>query len=155
MANWTPEDLQAAMKRLVEHGPRPIGISPMVVPIHTLKALGRKPVPKGMNKTETAYAAHLEILRAAGEIQWYGFEVIKVRIGHDCWICPDFLVVYPDRHLELHDTKGTRKKAGTSTQSYYAEEDAVVKARAVGANFPVPIYFLYRLTDGTWEKKEM
>ncbi len=64
--------------------------------------------------------------------------------------------MHRDGSLELHDTKGTTKSKGrTPKETYYAEEDAVVKARAVGATFPIPIYFLFRQHDGEWARKEL
>ena len=44
------------------------------------QALGR--LPKGrMNKTETAYAAQLELRKAAGEVAWWVFEGLKLRLA--------------------------------------------------------------------------
>lgn len=41
-------------------------------------ALGRLK-PGTMNKTETAYGAHLALLMAAGEVLWWKFEALKLR----------------------------------------------------------------------------
>lgn len=119
-------------------------------------ATGRLAKPK-MNKTESAYAQHLEALRAAGEVLWWGFEVVKVRIGHDCWLLPDFLVMLADGRLELHDTKGTKrvKRPGASKEVPWVEEDARVKARAVGDRFPIPMFLVYRTGVGEWARVEM
>lgn len=54
-------------------------------------ALGRLP-PGEMNPTERAYAEHLELLKQAGEITWYGFEAIKLRLGKNTFYTPDFAV---------------------------------------------------------------
>lgn len=144
--NWTAEDLAAHMARTLTTTDRePIGIEPQL----SAKAKGRAPAPKGMNKTEESYSQRLEALRWVGDVLYWGFEAVKVRIGRNCWLTPDFLVMYPDGHLELHDTKGRKGK------TYYAEDDAIVKARAAGANFPIPMYFVFRRHDGEWEKKEM
>ena len=37
--------------------------------------------PGQMNKTEAAYAAHLELLKRAGEISDYAFEKYKLRLA--------------------------------------------------------------------------
>lgn len=155
MPNWTKEDLVAHFAKLTDTGRRdfvdkfeaytPPGIDPQV----TGPAKGRIPTPRGMNKNERSYAAHLEGLYLSRQILWYGYEAVRVRIGHDCFLTPDFLVMYPDHRLELHELKGRKGK------SFYAEEDAVVKARAVGARFPIPIYIIWQQTDGTWTRKEM
>jgi hypothetical protein len=115
----------------------------------------RSPVlPRGPNKTEQAYSEYLKIGSYMPDEQgrlvtWYAFEAIKIRIGVRCWLTPDFLVQYDGRTLELHDVKGTKH------DTYYAEEDAIVKARAVGAHFPLPIFFVFKLRNGEWGKVRM
>jgi hypothetical protein len=80
--------------------------------------------------------------------------VIKIRIGINCWWTPDFLVLYRDLHLELHDTKGGKGKRG-QPKTYHAEDDAIVKARAVSEAFVIPVWFIWRQHDGEWTRKEM
>lgn len=135
MPNWTEADLARA---------RPLAKRP--------KPTGRIRV-KGMNKTETSYGQYLDLLKLDGEVIWWGFEALKLRIGDNCWYSPDFLVMYSDNHLELHDTKAPKGHPGA--QTYRAEDDAIVKARSTGANFPVPMYFVWREHTGDWAKREM
>lgn len=115
-------------------------------------AIGRLPKPE-MNSTETAYSQYLDLQQKAGEIVYYKFEAITIKLGPDCRLTPDFLVMYPDGRLALHDTKGTTKikvgkKAGGT--KFYAEEDALVKARVVAGNFVIPISFVFRQNNGEW-----
>jgi hypothetical protein len=100
------------------------------------------------------YAQHLELARRAGEILYWEFEKIKVRIGYRCWFNVDFFIQFADGHFELHDTKGAQtRKSGTT---YRAEDDAIVKARALGSGkFPIPIYFIYKGEHGEWNKVAM
>ncbi|HIH8842844.1 TPA: hypothetical protein ACYUPC_002972 [Escherichia coli] len=44
-----------------------------------IQALGRLKTGQ-MNKTESAYCQHLELRKRAGEIVWYRFEGIKLRL---------------------------------------------------------------------------
>lgn len=44
-----------------------------------IQALGRLKIGQ-MNKTESAYCQHLELRKRAGEIVWYRFEGIKLRL---------------------------------------------------------------------------
>lgn len=44
-----------------------------------IQALGRLKTGQ-MNKTESAYCQHLELRKRAGEIAWYRFEGIKLRL---------------------------------------------------------------------------
>src|SRR5690348_12886730 len=68
-------------------------------------ALGRLPVGK-MNKTEEAYAGHLEKLKWAKEILWYRFEGIKLRLADNTFYTVDFPVLRADGLLEMHEVKG-------------------------------------------------
>ena len=45
-----------------------------------IQALGRLKTGQ-MNKTESAYCQHLELRKRAGEIAWYRFEGIKLRLA--------------------------------------------------------------------------
>jgi len=140
--NWTEAHYEHWLKNqgvvlLPKEAPKPTG---------TLRT-------KTWNKTEAAYGQYLTWLQRAGEVLYWDFEVIKVKIGHDCWFHPDFLVMYKDFHLELHDTKG-RGKSGPR-----AQDDAIVKARSIGKQaaqpFPIPIYFVWQEQTGEWSKREM
>jgi hypothetical protein len=68
-------------------------------------ALGRLPTGT-MNKTEAAYAAHLELLKAAGEVLWYRFESIKLRLADNTFYTCDFAVMEADGTLAMHEVKG-------------------------------------------------
>jgi hypothetical protein len=52
-------------------------------------ALGRLPVGT-MNKTEAAYAGHLELQRRAGDVEWFKFEALKFRLADNTFYTPDF-----------------------------------------------------------------
>jgi hypothetical protein len=70
-----------------------------------LQALGRLKVG-AMNKTEQAYAATLDQRRAAGEVAWFKFEGIKLRLADNTFYTPDFFVMLSDGALEAHEVKG-------------------------------------------------
>ncbi len=70
-----------------------------------LQALGRMKAG-AMNKTEAAYAQHLELLKAAGEVLWYKFEGIKYRLADNTFYTPDFAVMVKSGALEAHEVKG-------------------------------------------------
>jgi hypothetical protein len=80
------------------------------------------------NKTEAAYARLLEARRARGEIRAWFYQLLTVRLGHDCRYTADFTVILPDGVLELHEVKGT-----------FTREDAQVKMRATAALLPFPL----------------
>ncbi len=145
----------------IPSNPAPISRSEFRLPLSILDdippAVGRIQKPD-MNKTEAEYSAHLTRLYITKDILWRGFEAITIKLGPDCRLTPDFLVMYPDGHLELHDTKGTKKiKTGKRAggTAFYAEEDALVKARVVAGNFVIPIFFVWREKNGEWSKKQI
>lgn len=68
-------------------------------------ALGRLPAGT-MNRTESAYSAFLELRKRAGEVVWFEFEAIKLRLADKTFLTMDFAVMLADGELQLHDTKG-------------------------------------------------
>lgn len=70
-----------------------------------LLALGRLKAG-AMNKTEAAYAAHLELLRRAGEVLWFKFEGLKLRLADNTFYSPDFAVMLANGQIECHEVKG-------------------------------------------------
>jgi hypothetical protein len=93
-----------------------------------------------MNKTETAYAEHLEARLLAQEIQAYWFEAFKMRLGqdHKCTYTPDFLVYAADDVLEFHEVKG------------YWEDDARVKIQTAARIYPFRFFAVKKGPKGTW-----
>lgn len=89
-------------------------------------ALGRLK-PGQMNKTEAAYDLHLDALKHHGDILWYRFEGITLKIAPDCRLTMDFVVLAADGTLELHDTKGSPR---------IWTDDAKVKMRVAASQFP-------------------
>jgi len=83
------------------------------------------PIPGRMNKTEAAYAYRLETLRTAGEIAWYGFEPLKLRLASNTFYTPDFMVMLLDGLIELHEVKG------------FWRDDARVKIKVAAERFPM------------------
>lgn len=86
-------------------------------------ALGRLKTGE-MNKTEAAYAAHLGLLRAAGNIQWFRFEGVKLRLADNTFYSPDFAVMASDGVLEMHEVKG------------FWQDDARVKIKVAADQYP-------------------
>lgn len=72
---------------------------------HKSFALGRLRAGQ-MNKTEAEYAELLETLRFRGEIAWYKFEGVKLRLADNTFYTPDFFVMWADCRLECHEVKG-------------------------------------------------
>lgn len=112
---------------------------------NAMRAKGR--LKKGeMNKSEAAYAALLEARRARGEIAWFRFEGIKLRLASGCSLTCDFAVMTADGGLELHDVKGG-----------FFTEDARVKMKVAAEEYPLRIVAVTpraKKHGGGWSEEE-
>lgn len=59
-----------------------------------------------MNRTEAAYARHLDARIQAGTLLWWKFEGVKLRLADNTFYTPDFNVLLPNGILEMHEVKG-------------------------------------------------
>jgi hypothetical protein len=109
-----------------------------------LHALGR--LKQGQrNKTEEKYEQHLELMKRAGEILWYKFEGIKIRLADKCFLTPDFAVMTKDGIMELHDTKGSKA---------IFSDDARVKMKMAAEMYPFRVYAVYPVKGGLWDYEQ-
>ena len=70
-----------------------------------LFALGRLKTGQ-RNKTELAYENMLESMRISGDVLWYKFEGLKLRLADNTFYTPDFFVMMASGQLEAHEVKG-------------------------------------------------
>ena len=96
-------------------------------------ALGRLPAGQ-MNKTEAAYARYLMAQQATGDVLWWAFEGLTLRLGNRCSYTPDFVVQRADRSIELHEVKGARA---------IFRDDARAKTRISASVFPFRLMAVY------------
>lgn len=109
-----------------------------VNPGRRMQALGRLPAGR-MNKTEAAYADHLELRRRAGELAWFKFEAITLRLAdHATSYKPDFFVMLADGTLEVHEVKG------------HWTDDARVKIKVAASLYPFRFLAIKRERGGAW-----
>lgn len=93
---------------------------------HRQFAKGRvRRTPGTMNGTETAYSEVLRTRQICGEIAWYMFEGIKLRLADNTFLTPDFFVMLADGTFEAHEVKG------------HWEDDARVKIKVAAALYPI------------------
>jgi len=100
----------------------------------TLQALGRLKAG-AMNKTEAAYASFLEARKSAGEVAWYRFEGVKLRLADNTFYTPDFAVMLASGQIELHEAKGfwtddARVKIKVAAEMYPFRFVAIKKTRS-------------------------
>lgn len=102
--------------------------------------------PGTMNKTEAAYAAHLEAAKKMGQVLDFRFEAVKLRLADKTFYTPDFMVLTTDRLIEFHEVKG------------FWEDDARVKIKVAAeqhwwARFRA-VKKLAAKRGGGWETEE-
>lgn len=110
----------------------------------SLQALGRLKSGQ-MNKTEAAYCQLLEMRKRAGEIAWYRFEGIKLRLADNTFYTPDFAVMLASGEMELHEVKG------------FWVEDARVKTKVAADQYPFRIIAVTpqaKKLGGGWKVEE-
>ena len=92
-----------------------------------MRAIARRTshIPGRMNKTEERYSCELEARKRAGEVLWWAFEPVKLRLAEKTFYSPDFMVVLADSTMELHEVKG------------HWEDDARVKIKVAAQSYPM------------------
>jgi hypothetical protein len=84
------------------------------------------------NKLEAEYDAFLNQQLQAGQILWYRFEGIKLRLADNTFLTMDFAVMNADCRLELHDVKG------------FFLDDAKVKVKVAADQYPFHFVIAYK-----------
>lgn len=98
--------------------------------------------PLKCNKTEARYGERLESLRRAGEVVWYRFEGITLKLADDTRYTADWAVMFSNSVIELHEVKGARA---------IFRDDAKVKVKVAASQFPFPIKVVFPRKDGGWD----
>lgn len=89
-----------------------------------------------MTSTERRYAENLRLRELAGEVLWWKFQGIKLRLADQTFFTPDFDVQLADGLLELHEMKTTWKQKGGGLR-VGIEEDAAVKLKVAAEQYPL------------------
>lgn len=98
-----------------------------------------------MNKLEAAYAEVLKAREIAGEVLWWKFECVTLKLAPDCRYTPDFVVMLADGSIEAHEAKG------------HWEDHAKVKIRLAAELFPfrfVAVKKEAKKRGGGWSEQE-
>ena len=101
---------------------------------HSKGAKGRY-VKGVMNANEIAFAKVLDEWKANGQVLWYAFEAVTLKLAPKTTVTFDFLVVHADLSLVFYEVK-----SGQKTGKPFTQGDAVVKMKTAAALFPhIPI----------------
>jgi len=110
-------------------------------------ALGRLKAGE-MNKTEAAYKERLLSLLHEGEILWFKFEGVKLRLADNTFYSPDFAVLNKSGEIEMHEVKGAR---------VIFQDDAKVKIKVAAELYPfkfIAAFPIPKKKGGGWEFDE-
>lgn len=142
MANtlrWSEEQLAAHLRRAPEAVPARPAAKPLPVAVGIVEPPELNPA---MNKTEAEYAGMLEARRLRGEVAWWRYEAITLKLADNTRYTPDFLVMLPDGVLEIHETKGG-----------FIREDGWLKLKVAAALFPFRFFLCQKASKkdgGEW-----
>ena len=107
-------------------------------------ALGR--LKKGeRNKLEAAYELELEAQKQRGEILWYVFEGMTLKLAEDTRFTPDFVVLLANGEIECRETKSIWR------------DDSKVKIKVASQLFPfrfVAVYAVPKKDGGGFRYEE-
>jgi hypothetical protein len=102
-----------------------------------------------MNKTEKAYSELLERRRLVGQIQWFRFECVTLKLADNTRYNPDFIVMLDNGEIEFHEVKGSLA---------FIQDDARVKIKVAASIFPFRFVLVApkaKKNGGGWEVKEI
>ena len=119
---WTEEQLAAHQKRTAEPARAGVAEGGQAHALPVATGALREP---DMNKTEAEYAQMLEARRVSGEILWWVYEAVTLKLADNTRYTPDFLVMLADGTLEIHETKGG-----------FIREDGWLKLKVAAGMFP-------------------
>lgn len=109
-----------------------------------IQALGRLKTGV-MNKTEALYEATvLKPALMAGEVAWYKFEGLKLRLADNTFYTPDFAVMMMDGQMQCREVKG------------FWTDDARVKIKVAADIYPfefIAIRALPKKSGGGWAEE--
>jgi hypothetical protein len=125
---WTEEQYAEHVSKRVMPKPRP-------------EYVPYKDRRKGLNKLESAYAEHLEGLKRLGQIEWWAFEPMRLRLADGTYYRPDFATC-SDGRLTFHECKG------------FMREAARVRLNVAADRFPFPFYLVRKKGRG-WDIKRV
>ena len=91
------------------------------------------------NKTEAAFADLLTLRIRAGEIQWWRFEAVKLRLADTTFYTPDFMALENDGSVTFYEVKG------------FWRDDARVKFKVAAALYPCFRFVAVTRKKGQWQ----
>jgi hypothetical protein len=95
----------------------------------------------GMNKTEARYARELELWQKTGDVLWWAFEGLTLKLAADTRYTPDFVCVMADGSVRATEIKG------------FWRDDAKVKIKLAATLFPWIQFEALQVYQGGWKRQ--
>jgi len=102
--------------------------------------------PGTMNKIESRCAQYLDLMKKMGDLKEWFFEKVTLKIGPDCRLTVDFMLVMTSGEIKFWEVKHIRR--GTM----HSEDDSKVKMRVAAGMFPWRFYWVVPMANGSWEE---
>lgn len=96
-----------------------------------------------MNRLEARYNDQLRVRRSLGEILWFKYEGITLKLADDTRYTPDFALMLANGEMEMHETKG------------FFRDDAKVKIKVAAEQFPFRFFLCKWTKDGGWDIRKV
>lgn len=113
---------------------------------------GRQKQAGQMNKNEAKYQTHLERLKQSGQVLWYEYEPMTLKLADGARYNPDFVVMMASGMIECHEVKGGTKKETKSgdkvSRPFVHDSASLVKIKVAAEKFP----FVFRIV---WPDREV
>ena len=143
---WTEDEFAAFQNRKGIRGAKAVADTsapPFLPPANEAGAFARgRLLEGGMNKIEGDYANHLDLLKHAGDVLWWRYAPMRLRLADGSYYKPDFGVMMRDFLFEIHETKGHWREA------------ARVRIKVAAGLFPFKFIAITRAKGGGWEREE-
>ena len=142
---WTEEQLADHMRRVPAAAPsvkEPTAVPASPALVDLLPVAVGELRDTGMNKTEAEYAGMLEARRQRGEVSWWRYEAITLKLADSTRYTPDFAVLLAGGAFEIHETKGG-----------FIREDGWLKLKLAASLFPFRFFLCQkaaRKDGGGW-----
>jgi hypothetical protein len=98
----------------------------------------KKSSKRAMNSWEREWADALEVRRLAGEVIWWGYEKVKLKLGDGVYYVPDFMVAMQNGGIQFHEIKGHSRALG------------IAKFKIAASLFPFAEFFMFRKDAKGW-----
>lgn len=124
-----------------------------------MRAKGRERKPGEQNPLEKKFDLALHAALAVEEIAWFGYDVIKLRLGDNTFLTPDFFVMAHLPTILGHDVGALPGEIiALDTKGGLIEEDAKVKMRVAVSHLPFRLFYVQaraKKDGGGWKFTEV